>query len=97
MTCLDPCSGGSRPSGKGGPGHPHSKLRGGAVSSALWASFWPKHNGGAGLPRPLPWIRHCLAHWASKVYKLLAQQENLPVLNYSMGLFSSPGMKVRMK
>ena len=69
----------------------------GAVSSALWASFWPKHNGGAGLPGPLPWIRHCLTHWASKLYKLPAQQENLPVPNYLMRLFSSPGMNVRMK
>ena len=81
---------------RGGGGHPDSKLREGAVSSALRASFWPNHNGGAEPPRPLPWIRHCLAHWASKLYKLLAQQENLPVPNYSMGLFSSAGTNVRM-
>ena len=80
---------------RGGPVIQNSKLRG-AVSSALWASFWPKHNGGAGLPGPLPWIRHCLAHWASKLYKLPAQQENLPVPNYLMRLFSGPDMNVRM-
>ena len=52
------CSGGSRPSDKGGWGHPDSKVTGGTVCkkifSVLRASFWSKNNGGGGPPGPLP-------------------------------------------
>ena len=45
-------SGGSRPSYKGGPGHPDPEIRGGAVSkkffSALRASVCSKNKGGPG-------------------------------------------------
>ena len=49
-------SGGSRPSYKGGPGHPDPEIRGGGQSpkkffSALRASVWSKNKGRA---RPLP-------------------------------------------
>ena len=52
-------SGGSRPSDKGEPSHPHpEKKRGGGRSqknffSALWASVWSKNKGVGG--RQAPW------------------------------------------
>ena len=54
-------SGGSRPSDKGGPGHPDPEIRvggGGAGDglkkffSGLWASVWSKNGGGGGYPGP---------------------------------------------
>ena len=57
-------SGGSRPSDKGGDGHPDPEIRGVGggggrppykLFSALWASFWSKNKGGGpGLPGPSP-------------------------------------------
>ena len=59
-------SGGSRPSDKGGPGHPDPEIRVGGGGgrgtvlkkffSGLWASVWSKNGGGGGgVPGP---IRH---------------------------------------
>ena len=56
-------SGGSRPSDKGG-GDPDPEIRGGGGLkknfSALHASFSSENKGRAGVPGPLPWIRHCI-------------------------------------
>ena len=62
MTCLDPWSGGSRPSDKGGR-HPDSEKRREAQpqkdffgpSSLIWLKN--KGAGAPGPPGPLPWIR----------------------------------------
>ena len=43
------------------------------------------------------WLAWTVAHWASKLEKLLAQQENLLVPDYWMGIFSSPDLSLRIK
>ena len=64
------CSGRSRPSDKGGSGHPDPEIRGGQSSkkffSALQALFCSKNKGGPGPPGPLPWIHH----WHGRVSRL---------------------------
>ena len=56
------CSGGFRPSGNWGGGHPEPEIRRGPGFLALQASVWSKNKGGGGKgansPGPLPWIRH---------------------------------------
>ena len=49
-------SGGSRPSDKGGAGHPDSEIRGGGRIQKIFFSVWSKTKGDS-----LLWIRHCVS------------------------------------